>query len=429
MTTRTGDGHQPIVMQPTRRLPRLLVAQLLLCACSLPSHELGRERERWTRTNPEAEGDTVFNAVVATADNGAVVVGGPQSIGTITDPLDGYSTGLVWRYSDDGSLQWSSRIVGKARRDISMLDVAVGGDGTIVAVGRGANLTISSDGETADRIDEVGMVFGLDPSGALLWEQVVDGTTELSVVATHPSGSFVYGGTTQTGDAAQIGSISATGVLGPSERFTAPTTAYDGSVRVSDIGTLSDGRVVAAVGRDRMRIIALDSSLREAWTHPVAGNPWDVALTITPDDAIHVVAHAGADVRRDPTPRQVHVNSIDVLARDGSLERRLDGLEPDLRPWAIGVSAEGTILLAGIETRDMNDSQIGAVAIDPETGETLWFDTAGRRGGEYESYDGGHGIAITDSGDVFVIGDYDGGAGSGWRGWLRMYAADGVESQ
>ena len=123
------------------------------------------------------------------------------------------------------------------------------------------------------------------------------------------------------------------------------------------------------------------------------------------------------------------MNSIDVLAPDGSLERRLDGLEPDLRPWAIGVSAEGTILLVGVDTHDMDDFQIGAVAIDPETGETLWFDTAGRSGGEYESADGARGIAITDSGDVFVIGDYDGGAGSGWRGWLRMYAAEGVEAQ
>jgi hypothetical protein len=415
-------------MQPTRKLPRLLVAQLLLCACSLPSRELGSERERWTRTHPETEGGTVFNAVAATADNGAVVVGGPQSSGTISDPLDGYSTGLVSRYSDDGSLQWSSRIVGKARGDISMLDVAVGGDGTIIAVGRGANLTVD-DRETADRIDEVGMVFAMDPTnGALLWERVVDGTIELSVVATHPSGSFVYGGTTEAGDAAQIGSISATGVLGPSERFTAPTE-FDYSVRVSDIGTLSDGRVVAAVGRDSMRIIALDSSLREAWTHPIPGSPWGVGLTITPDDAVYVVVDAGADLRRDPTPREVHLNSIDVLAPDGTLERRLDGLEPDLRPWAIGVSAEGTILLAGTETHDTDDFQIGAVAIDPETGETLWFDTAGRSGGEYESADGARGIAITDSGDVFVIGDYDGGAGSGWRGWLRMYAAEGVESQ
>ena len=81
---------------------------------------------------------------------------------------------------------------------------------------------------------------------------------------------------------------------------------------------------------------------------------------------------------------------------------------------------------SGVDGRSLDDYQLGIAEIDPETGETLWFDTAGRQGNDLVPYseDGLYDLAITAAGDLVPVGIYDDRASTGqWRGWLRRYAA------
>jgi hypothetical protein len=202
----------------------------------------------------------------------------------------------------------------------------------------------------------------------------------------------------------------------------------DGASEIRDIVALPDGSAVAAIGFHDAHIVALDGSLTEVWRHSIPEYQPGIRLAVAPDDAIYVLVQGLPN--NEYSRRVVNEGRIDVLAPDGRLERVIEGLEPDLRATGIGVMDGGTILLVGTVTRDTADYEIGVVAVDGESGETLWFDTAGRHGDEpFLSEDSGVDLAVAASGDAFTLGTYDDRGATGLRGWLRMYTAGGIEPQ
>ena len=401
-------------MQPNATTLRMCSAAIaMLAACDLPSRELGTKRERWTILEP-IDYDTFFTAVAVTADDDVVVFG----------DFPTRAQGLLRRYDAEGEPRWARSFVGEAREEFWAYDVTVAGDGTIVAAAGGYN--VSGPSKAPDKRVPVAMLFGFDAGGTQRWERIVDGAVDATAVTALPDGSVAYGGSTIEGDGVHIGVISTAGVFGPLSRDLVGEVEYP-VPRVIEIAAQSGGQLVAAVRRGgRVDFVGLDAALAPSWTRTSEKGFSDGAIAIAQDDTIWLLTRLDMRILGGDQSGIQNDNRLAVLAPDGTLERELEGIEPDLNPRAIAIAPDGTLVLAGSEAHDVRDYQLGIAEIDPETGETLWFDTAGRQGSDLVPYseDGLFDLAITASGDLVPVGIYDDRASTGqWRGWLRRYAA------
>lgn len=389
-------------------------AVVMLAACDLPSRELGSERERWTILEQGEHGDISFSAVAATPDDGIVAAG------KFTSALPG----LLRRYDADGEQLWSTSFVHEDSETFWPYDVAIAVDGTIVVSAEGDFDWIPK--EPGDGPEYFAVLFGFDPDGAPLWERRIEGARSVRSVTALPDGTIAYAGTSVGEDAAIVGVVSTAGELGP-----AGGMRLDGSpAYVFDMAAQSDGRLVIALRHaGRIHCIGFDAALAPAWQHSSDEGFLDGNVAIAPDDTIWWLRRLDGRILGGDQSRIENDNRLTVLAADGTLVREVEGIDPDLSPRSIALGPDGTLLVAGQETRDVSDYQIAAAEIDPESGETLWFDTAGGHPNElsYYSEDAASDLTVTASGDFVVVGWYDDHGATGGHGWLRRYAGQLAE--
>lgn len=415
VTTRGAEGHQAIVMQPNATTLHICSAAIaMLAACDLPSRELGTKRERWTILEP-VDYESTYEALVATPDDGVLLVA-QRWYGFHGDSE-------VRRYAADGSVRWAVPLGEHLSVGMEQTAIAIAADGTIVVAAKVL--------DPADGTREQGTLFSLDPDGKLLWTLAVEGTTELSAVAVLPDGRLAYGGDIEGVVGAQIGIVSATGEPGPVTQILEPTL-YDDVSPVEALAARPTGELVALLmheGPNMAEVVNLDAQLVPTWTHQGRIGGYMAGIALTPDDSLMLLTHSRASHENaDGTDRRVvSDNRITVLDADGNVERELEGAEPDLQAWLIALEPDGTIVLGGADSRGDSELLLGVAEIDPDSLETLFFDSAGRA--SYEEFgfaeNGVSGLVVTASGDIVATGGYDdlGNEQSRWRGWLRRYAA------
>lgn len=390
----------------------------MLAACDLPSREVGSKRERWTILEPADADDVLLNAVAATADDGVVVAGrfsyGPPEA-------------VLRRYDADGELRWAASFVGGgASEQLWVTDVAVAIDGSIVVAAEGYDDWIPEG--PADGPEYVALLFGFGPDGTQRWERRVDGARSLGAVTALPDGTFAYAGTSTGDDAVIVGVVSTAGELGTVGGM--PVGGEEEpSPSVMDMAAQSDGRLVLVFHHSRqVDCVGFDAALAPTWSHSSEEGFVDGIVTVGQDDTIWWVRRSETRiVNGDQSRSIVNDNRLAVLAPDGTLVREVEGIEPDLNPLAIALGSNGAVVLAGRETHDVVDYQLAVAEIDPESGETLWFDTAGGHPNDVALYseDYASDLTVTTSGEFVAVGIYDDSAAR--RGWLRRYAAGPAE--
>lgn len=420
VTMPRAGGHQANVMQPTAAKLRLSLAAIaMLAACSLPSRELGTKRERWTIFEPAERDDSDFGPLVATPDDGVILVASHWN------GFEGDSE--LRRYDAEGGVRWSTLMDPRDSIAYGPTAIAVAADGTIV-VG-GATRDPQGDDVKLNR----GKLLGFDPGGALLWTRDVEGTWDVSAVAVLPDGRVAYGGGTQEPLGVQIGIISTAGALGPMTRLVDPTLPDEVSP-VESVVAQSTGGLVALlkhVEPNQPELVAFDADLARTWTHAGRVGAHLADLAVAPDDGILLLSHSDR-IRHDVDGTDhwlANDNRITVLDADGIVEHELEGVEPGLQVRALALEPDGTIVIAGADRRSREDNLLGVAEIDPDTGETLWFDTAGAPIPELYAEHAISGVVVTASGDLVVAGGYDDRLSTGWRGWLRRYAARSPEGE
>jgi hypothetical protein len=396
-----------------------LAAIAMLAACSLPSRELGTKRERWTIVEPAEGDDSEFGSLVATPDDGVILV---------AFHWNGFeSDAELRRYDAEGGVRWSTPMDPRDSVGFGPTAIAVAADGTIVVAGTTPDL--QGDDATLHQ----GKLLGFDPGGALLWTRDVEGTWNVSAVAALPDGRVAYGAATRDSVGAQIGVISTAGVLGPMTRLVDPAFV-EGFSPVESLVAQSTGGPVALlmhIEPNQPEVVAFDADLTPTWRHAGRVGAYMADLVAAPDDGVLLLTHT-EEIHESPdgsNSRLVSDNRITVLDAEGVIEQELEGLEPGLQPRALALAPDGTIVLAGADGRNLDDYHLGVAEVDPDTGETLWFDSAGAPIPEFQAQHSISGVVVTTSGDLVVAGKYDERLTTGLRGWLRRYAARSPEGQ
>lgn len=402
-------------MQPNAtNLREYAAAIVMLAACDLSSREIGTERERWTIFEP-AGPDSAYDTLAATPDDGVLVVASRRS---------GFHADAELRnHAADGSVRWATPLPASISVAPGSASIDTAADGTILVAAK----TIDADDAKTGR----GTLLGFDPGGALRWSLDVEGTTELAAVVELSDGRIAYGGATEGAIGAQIGIVSASGVAGPTTRILADSLVDDSSP-VRALVERPTGELVALVIHERpnkAQVISYDADLAPVWSHEGRVGGYSAGIALAADDSLLLLTHSSAHHHNadESEHNVVSDNRITVLDVDGSVERELAAVEPDLQARVIAVEPDGTIVLGGGDSRRYPDVFVGLAEIDPDSGETLWSDSAGVLSDVVWAENGLSALVVTTSGDLVGSAMYDDRGNTTWRGWLRRYAARPAE--
>ncbi|MCR5522662.1 MAG: hypothetical protein K6F64_03365 [Clostridia bacterium] len=191
-----------------------------------------------------------FSRNAATSDGGSVAVG--NSVKNSAGEVKDYASGLIVKYADNGSIEWSS--ITSADETLNFSDVAVLKDGSIIAVGDTFATDFVSDAEYKCKDTVEGVIVKFSSSGKTLWKKLFGGSGDDIIYAVDATsdGGFVIGGksdsadfdmkNTGTGIKAFVARYSADGTL-------AWATGLSGKKHctVTDVAVGSDGSIFASV--------------------------------------------------------------------------------------------------------------------------------------------------------------------------------------
>jgi len=311
-----------------------------------------------------------------------------------------------------GAVLWSQAINGtEFNSSDRALAVAVDGMGNVVAAGFTQN--------TGTGLDFTVIKFD-GTSGAVLWNQAINGTANgsdvASAVAVDGAGNVVAAGfTSNTGTFEDFTVIKFDGTSGAELWRQVINGTANGSDEARAVAVDGVGNVVAAgftqntgTGRD-FTVIKFDgSSGTELWRQVIDGtafNSFDQASAVAVDGAGNVVA---AGLTQNFHPPGFHINlDFTVIKFDGTSgavlwSQAINGTaNGNDQALAVAVDGVGNVVAAGSTFNTGTSFDFTVIKFDGASGAVLWSQTIN---GTANSSDGASAVAVDGAGDVVAAG-------------------------
>ncbi len=375
--------------------------------------------ELWLRTHDcSGTGPNNGKAMALDSDENVYVSGWSD------DPATDFDFVTV-SYSSDGTERWVARFDGKGHRE-EMYGLAVRGDGLVCVAG------LSGDGYN-DGNDFSTVVY--DGLGTELWSALYSGQGDevdlLKAMALHPSGGVCVTGASYDGPA------------GHSARYAIATIRYGDAgseLWVNRRNTTSwvcpQAIVVDAAGSayvsgsrtrdtywDLLETVKYDVFGVEQWAaeYNLDGREVDGAAGSVLDSEGNLYVAGIVDGVTLPPWSDFLTVKLDPDGSEVWLSRFDGGINGHDEPRAIALAPDGGVYVAGCAQQSSSDYDLVLIRYGAD-GSKLWDVTYP---GTASKYGGAYGLAVDDSGFVYVAGaTYDGSAGD----WVVLkYDADGNE--
>lgn len=366
-----------------RQVRDLKVAGCLLLACLMfVGSASGQGWERTFGANSEDYGE----AVVATSDWGALVVGYSESFGSDND-LDVY----VVRVDVDGSVLWTN-VYDEAFEEHAY-GVVETADGGFVIAGD----IINRPGEKANAY-----LLKINADGVKEWSYQYgspDMVETFNGIAKTTDGGFVMTGSVAPSESDQT-DVLLIKVSGNGQQLWKKT--YGGAM--SDIGMAVEpfkgGYVLAgsmdnpdgSVGKNVL-LIRTDTNGNSIWTKSIGTNSSEEAedLVITKDEAIVVAGHVTTN------KLQAYIAKFDENGTEVWSRAISKGVE-DMFKGVVELP-NGHLVAAGLSSLDIVNVDLLIAEVD-ENGQDVWLNNQGRE----ETYEAAEGIALTPDGGFVMVG-------------------------
>lgn len=377
--------------------------------------------ELWLRTHDcSGTGPNNGTAMALDSDENVYVSGWSD------DPVTNFDFATV-SYSSDGTERWVARFDGKGHRE-EMYGLAVRGDGLVCVAG------LSGDGYN-DGNDFSTVVY--DGLGTELWSALYSGQGDevdlLKAMALHPSGGVCVTGASYDGPAGHVGRYAIAAIrygdAGSELWVNRRGRAYSSRPHAIAVDEVGNAVVSTALTNDAyydyVESINYDIAGLEQWSVEHCWGSWylttvGAAGSVFDSAGNLYVAGISGDDRLPPHPDLVTIK-CDAAGNDVWLSRFEGAYGGYDVSRAIALGPNGNVYVAGCTQQSSSQYDLVLIKYDAD-GSKLWDVTYP---GTASKYGGAYGLAIDDSGFVYVAGaTYDGSAGD----WVVLkYDADGNE--
>ncbi|HWB74028.1 MAG TPA: hypothetical protein VG755_03710 [Nannocystaceae bacterium] len=395
----THPGIKDSMQHCNTRLALLLLA---LPACDITEREIGESRERWS----VLVDDTDATALAELADGDLVVVA-EQWTGAGAQPYSSPSRGLVTRHDANAEIVWQRAEVHATLPNLRFDDVAVGPDGTVVAVGHATDERNDYDPQL------IRVVRAFSAAGEPMWAIEAPDLPD-DLIAARDDGTFLLAG--NVGELVVLGGDGSIGATVSLAAAGDDSTEWRGLVPRADGSAIGHLTHYGALGVSE-EVLALDATLSRTASTMLAETGNQRSTSDGGAGMLLVSVHKS-------TPDDPHHHDTEVLAVVPGADATTiyTELDSQFAYHSAALKPGGVLALVGrlTDRSDADDSAAVIREIDLESGESLWKIT--RRGGNAtHGQDAGYveRVLALASGDLAVVGSL-----SYSTGWFGVFAGD-----